>query len=626
MPAARPRQALRTLRRADALGLTLPSSPDLTRARAAIAISVAATVAEIDGLDRGGAALLVARDLAEQIDDPALLVKVHSQAAFIAARSGRFDAALEELGAAEQLIAHAEPHEQFAILLNGGNLHMLQRRSGRGAAPLRPCGRAGAGPGPSGRAVQGVAQPRLRRVPRRAAAAGHRRHGRGGRADRGRLAKHLAARPGAGARRGRADQCRGRLAGRRRPDLARRPVRAGPRRDRAGTRPLRADHRRGAGRAPARDERARPVPPPGQRPLAAQRRTAPAAGRSGRRAPGPPAGRSCPPAARRIRPRRCAGAGTHGGADRGRGAPGRRRGGRRGAATLAGLGRSRSGDPITTRLHTDYARARFELATGHRAAARRACPARARRPGELPGALRQHRPRHRRRRARPPARRSRSRAGAGLRPAPSRCSSRPSGPAPSRPGCRPSVRRRTRRPRRCWPTCGRRSRPCATGRTRAPCNGCPRPAATSRHASPPGAGPGRVAASCARSPPSRLRGPSWPMRPSRRSRGSAASCTPSSSRRPGCGWCTSGTLPRSTSWCAGCGPTSTWSRCRRCRRRCATRCRHRWPGRWPGSTGRCSSRCACRDGWSWCRRVCWANCRGVCFPACGACRSSSRRR
>ncbi len=121
-----PRQALRTLHRAAALGQRLPESSAQRRTLAAISISIAATVAETRGVQPGEAALREARALAEEVDDPALMVKVHCQAAFIAARTGMFGDAARELDAAEQLLEYAEPHERFGILLNGGNLRMLR--------------------------------------------------------------------------------------------------------------------------------------------------------------------------------------------------------------------------------------------------------------------------------------------------------------------------------------------------------------------------------------------------------------------------------------------------------------------------------------------------------------------
>jgi tetratricopeptide (TPR) repeat protein len=366
----RPRQALRTLRRAAALGEKLPSSSDLSRVMAAIAISVAATVAEIDGLDRGGAALLVARELAEQIDDPALLVKVHSQAAFIAARSGRFDVALGELDAAEQLITHAEPHEQFAILLNGGNLHMLQ---GDLAAARRRFDRAVVRARAQDRPVElfkalhnlGYAEFLAGRLPQAIAAM----DAAGGLTvdisrsiwllDRARVLGEAGLISAADA--SLADAARISRQDRSAQDLGEIEL------ERARCALIAGEvqvARRFAMNARDRFRR---------RGSDRWRRSAEllllqadlAAGRPGRRLTGP---------AHRLRaeldrdgarlPARTAtliAAEAHLSAGEVDAA----------ASALAGLGRSRPGDPITTRLHTDYVRARFDLATGDRAAARR---------------------------------------------------------------------------------------------------------------------------------------------------------------------------------------------------------------------------------------------------------------
>jgi tetratricopeptide (TPR) repeat protein len=125
-----PRQALRTFHRAAALAETLPADSQVERTLAAVLISIAATIAETEGVDRGSEALERARMRAEQVGDPALLVKVHCQGAFMAARTGRLGDALHELDVAEKLIEFAEPNEQFAILLNGGNLRMFRGELG----------------------------------------------------------------------------------------------------------------------------------------------------------------------------------------------------------------------------------------------------------------------------------------------------------------------------------------------------------------------------------------------------------------------------------------------------------------------------------------------------------------
>ena len=100
---------MRTLHRAAALGQRLPESVRQRRTLAAISISIAATVAETRGVQPGEAALREARALAEQVDDPALMVKVHCQAAFIAARTGDVRRRARELDAAERCSSMPSP-------------------------------------------------------------------------------------------------------------------------------------------------------------------------------------------------------------------------------------------------------------------------------------------------------------------------------------------------------------------------------------------------------------------------------------------------------------------------------------------------------------------------------------
>ena len=263
-----PRQALRTLHRAAALGQRLPESSEQRRTLAAISISIAATVAETRGVQPGEAALREARALAEQVDDPALMVKVHCQAAFIAARIGMFVDAATRAGRrrvaararrAPRTVRDPDQRRQPAH---------AARRAGCGPAPVRPGDRVRPRGRRTDRGVHRVAQPRLRGVPRRPTARRDPGHGRGGRAHRRDLARRVAARPRPRARRGRARPGGRRLAGRGRGDLQPGPARPGSRRDRTRAGPLRADRRAGAVVTPLRDACPRPVPAPRQRPLA----------------------------------------------------------------------------------------------------------------------------------------------------------------------------------------------------------------------------------------------------------------------------------------------------------------------------------------------------------------------
>ncbi|MEO9139239.1 MAG: CHAT domain-containing protein [Jatrophihabitans sp.] len=127
-----PLRALRLLTRAETvlageLGVDQEQSAGLA---AAIAISIAINTAEVHGVERGRRALDHAHLLAERTGDPALLVRVHSQHAAIATRSGNFDVALAQFAAAEAMIEHSDRNDHFAILLNSGNLRLFRGELG----------------------------------------------------------------------------------------------------------------------------------------------------------------------------------------------------------------------------------------------------------------------------------------------------------------------------------------------------------------------------------------------------------------------------------------------------------------------------------------------------------------
>lgn len=92
----------------------------------ALWITRAKPEAEVHGVERGMACLDEARRTAELLGDPALTVRIHSQCAVIAMRSGRTELALAELAAAEKLIEHADRNDRFAILLNAGSLRLFR--------------------------------------------------------------------------------------------------------------------------------------------------------------------------------------------------------------------------------------------------------------------------------------------------------------------------------------------------------------------------------------------------------------------------------------------------------------------------------------------------------------------
>jgi tetratricopeptide (TPR) repeat protein len=124
-----PLRALRLLDRARRGLISAVSQSDDPRALAldaAIWITRALPEAEVHGVERGLACLEEARRRADELNDPALLVRIHSQTAAVAMRAGSLDTALSELGCAERLIEHADRNDHFAILLNSGSLRLFR--------------------------------------------------------------------------------------------------------------------------------------------------------------------------------------------------------------------------------------------------------------------------------------------------------------------------------------------------------------------------------------------------------------------------------------------------------------------------------------------------------------------
>ncbi len=124
-----PMSALRTLRRALNLLEANPAAAATDRGEAlaaAIWITQAFNVAEVHGLERALDALSQAQRRADRVDDPALRVRVHGNHAWMAARAGLFDRALAEFASAMALLEHADPPDQFGVLLNSGNLHLFR--------------------------------------------------------------------------------------------------------------------------------------------------------------------------------------------------------------------------------------------------------------------------------------------------------------------------------------------------------------------------------------------------------------------------------------------------------------------------------------------------------------------
>jgi hypothetical protein len=138
----RPRSAMRLLGQALAAADSLDRSDEADALVTAISISVALNRAELEGAAAGLEEIERATDRAARLGDPALLVRAHSQRAFIAIRAGRYPLALSAFAAAEDLLEHADSNDRFAILLNAGTLRLFEgeltgaRRSLRRAAEL----------------------------------------------------------------------------------------------------------------------------------------------------------------------------------------------------------------------------------------------------------------------------------------------------------------------------------------------------------------------------------------------------------------------------------------------------------------------------------------------------------
>ncbi|HEY2296256.1 MAG TPA: CHAT domain-containing protein [Jatrophihabitans sp.] len=117
-----PQLALRLLHRARGLA---DDSADAAL-HTAILISIALNTAELSGPQAGLEIIDEALRRADHDRDLGLLMRAHSQRALIALRAGRFVDAVDALAAAEELLTHADANDQFAVLLNGGTLRMYR--------------------------------------------------------------------------------------------------------------------------------------------------------------------------------------------------------------------------------------------------------------------------------------------------------------------------------------------------------------------------------------------------------------------------------------------------------------------------------------------------------------------
>jgi len=125
--AGHPLRAIRLFRRAlslPAMGEEAGSQAQLLAVR--IWASLAMSESELNGADRGLAALAEAERRVELAQHPDLSALLHLQYGYIRVRAGHFDTGLRHLDAAVDLIEHAEPAHASNILLNRGSLQLYR--------------------------------------------------------------------------------------------------------------------------------------------------------------------------------------------------------------------------------------------------------------------------------------------------------------------------------------------------------------------------------------------------------------------------------------------------------------------------------------------------------------------
>ncbi len=125
--AGHPLRAIRLFRRA----LSLPPMADDAGSAARLLavrvwVSLAMSESELNGAERGLAALAEAERRAELADHPDLRALLHLQHGYIRVRAGHFEAGLQHLNAAVDLIEFAEPAHASNILLNRGSLQLYR--------------------------------------------------------------------------------------------------------------------------------------------------------------------------------------------------------------------------------------------------------------------------------------------------------------------------------------------------------------------------------------------------------------------------------------------------------------------------------------------------------------------
>ncbi|HKC27005.1 MAG TPA: hypothetical protein VKB75_03240, partial [Jatrophihabitans sp.] len=144
-----PARALRTLHRAQLLLAADHGSAERDRLTLAarIWISIALNESELHSVDAGFAALATAEALVEKLDDPALFVLLHTQRGLIELRGGSLPRARQSLDAAVALLDNAGPRDQANILLTRSTVALSDGRLGdarrdlvRGAAIAQAAG------------------------------------------------------------------------------------------------------------------------------------------------------------------------------------------------------------------------------------------------------------------------------------------------------------------------------------------------------------------------------------------------------------------------------------------------------------------------------------------------------
>jgi tetratricopeptide (TPR) repeat protein len=119
--------AIRTLRRALDVLSRLPDDDLERRTLAAeVWLSLAVNEAEVHNAERGLAAIQAAEHLVDQSGDLSLRARLHNNHALIATRAGDLQTASEQFDLAEAFLEHATPHDRTYTLLNSGNVRLYR--------------------------------------------------------------------------------------------------------------------------------------------------------------------------------------------------------------------------------------------------------------------------------------------------------------------------------------------------------------------------------------------------------------------------------------------------------------------------------------------------------------------